>query len=43
MQLKQVEITLWIGVEGYGSMHDGDGTIEHGLTMDFVKDFSAHL
>ena len=25
------------GVEGNGSIHDGNGTIGHGLTMDFAK------
>ena len=37
---RQEEIALWTGVEDNGSIHDGDGTIGHGLTMDIVKDLS---
>ncbi len=29
-------------VEGNGSMHDGDGTIGHGLTMAIAKGLSIH-
>ena len=34
---KQEEIALWTGVEGNGSIHDGDGTSGHGLTVDIGK------
>ncbi len=43
---KQEEITLCSGIEGNGLIHDGDGTIGHGLTMDIVKGYlfmSAHV
>ncbi len=32
-----------IGVEGNGSIHDGDGTIRHGLAMDIAKGLSIHV
>ncbi len=35
--LEQEDIDLWTGVEGNGSLNDGDGTIGHGLTMDIAK------
>ena len=38
--IKQEEITLWTGIIGNGSMHNGDGTIGHGLTMDITKGLS---
>ncbi len=37
---KQEEIALWPGVEGNGSLHDGDGTTWHWLTMDIAKGLS---
>ncbi len=39
---KQEVIALWMGVEGNGSIHDGVGTIGHGLTMDIMKGSSIH-
>ncbi len=36
----QEEVALWTSVEGYGYLHDGDGTIGHGLTMDSAKGLS---
>ncbi len=41
-QLKQEEITRWTGIEGNGSVHDGDGTIGHGLPIDIAKGLSIH-
>ena len=37
---EQEEFALWAGVEGNGSIHDGDGTFEQGLTMDIAKGLS---
>ena len=36
---KRDEIALWTGVDRNGSIHDGDGTIGHGLTMDIARGF----
>ena len=38
--IEQEEIARWTGVEGNGSIHDGDGTMGHGLTMDIGKGLS---
>ena len=35
--LKQEEIAVWTGVEGNGSIHDGDGTIGQVLTMKWQR------
>ncbi len=37
---KQDEIAVWTSIKGNGSVHDGDGTIVHGLTMDIAKGLS---
>ena len=37
---RQEEVALWTGTKGNGSIHDGDGTIGHGLTMDVAKGLS---
>ncbi len=42
MAKQQHGITLWTGVDGNGSIHDGDGRIGHGLTMDIAKGLSSH-
>ncbi len=39
---KQEEKALWTGIEGSGSIHDGDGTIGHGLIMDIAKGLSTY-
>ena len=37
---KQGEIALWTSVVGNGSIHDEDGTIGRGLTMDIARGLS---
>ncbi len=37
---QQEEIALWSGVKGNDSIHDEDGLIGHGLTMDTAKGLS---
>ena len=39
---KQEVIALWTGIEGNGSIHDENGTIGQGLTMDIAKGLSIH-
>ena len=41
--IKQAEIAAWTGVNGNGSIHDGNGTIGHGLTMDIAKGLSVFM
>ena len=39
---QQEEIALWTGVEGNESIHDEDGAIGHGWTLDIAKGLSIH-
>ncbi len=39
-EIKQKDIAIWTGVEGNGCIHDGDGGIGRGLTMDIAKSLS---
>ena len=40
MQQNQRKLLYFTGVEGNSSIHDEDGTIGHGLTMDIEKSLS---
>ena len=40
--IKQELIALWTGVEGNDSIHEEDGIIGHGLTMDIAKGLFIH-